>query len=360
MKIAIVFPTNRYVRWGKKRKGKVPDNVLFGVNQLHPRTRVEIISVSPTLERFINLCFGFLAWPFQSQFTRLNLGRALLALSAMRNADVVVSCVDSMNRAVLLLKKLRFFRSPVICMAGNVMDGTERFPTLHQWLWSGANRVITHAPVDQEKLARMGLGNRGIMIPVGSDEQFYRSSKERVDDRLIASIGSDRDRDYETLYLVTQKLLDIRFEIHASSGNTFSSPIPPNVRVVTDASPLQSRALLARSSVVVIPLRETFRAAGQLALIDALLMKKPVVISATRGIVEPYNLSHGESVLLVAPENINALARAIKTLHRDPTLRRKLGEQGRQLALRYTTTRYAEKLRRVIDDVLKTTVGSAS
>ena len=49
--------------------------------------------------------------------------------------------------------------------------------------------------------------------------------------------------------------------------------LPENVRLITDATLLQSRELLRRALIVVIPLNETHRAAGQLALMDALLME---------------------------------------------------------------------------------------
>lgn len=360
MKIFAVFPTNRKEWLNETRKRKVPDNFLFGINHLSPRHDVDVISDSLHLERFLNLLLGLLAWPFQSRFTRLNLGRAVLTLPLLRKSDVVISCVDSMNKSLLLLKKFGLIRKPFICMAGNVMDGTERFPKLHRWLWFAANRVITHAPVDQEKLERMGLGDLGIMIPVGSDESFYRPNLRKVDFDLVASIGSDRDRDYETLMSAARNLPTLTFEIHAAQQNMRSADLPENVRLMTDASPTQSRELLRRASIIVIPLKEAGRAAGQLALMDALLMKKSMIVSATRGIVEPYQLIHRETVLLVSPGNVDTLIQSIKTLHRDQLLRRKLGQEGRRLALRYTTKQYAEKLRCVIDDVLKTTVHSAS
>lgn len=363
MKIIAVFPTNRLKRLNEtreRRERRAPNNVFFGVNNLGPGTHASIISVSPELERLVNLFLGFLAWPFQSRFTRLNLGRAMFALPALRNAQVVISCVDSVNKALLLFKKVGLLRKPIICMAGNVMDGTERFPNLHRWLWSAADRVMTHAPVDQEKLERMGLGDRGVMIPVGSDEDFYVPSTKKPNPNLIVSIGSDRDRDYEMFVSAARNLPHLTFEIHAAQQNMNSADLPENVRFVTGASQTQSRELLRRASIVAIPLKETRRAAGQLALMDALLMEKPVIISLTRGVAESYQLIHKKTVLLVPPGNINALIRSIKTLHLDESLRRKLGEEGRKLALRYTTKQYAEKLRGVINDVLKTTVRSAS
>ena len=72
--------------------------------------------------------------------------------------DTVVTCVDSINKAAAVLKKLKLFSAHLTCMAGNVMDGTEKFSRLHQWLWSGVDKVVTHAPVDQGKIGPVRIG----------------------------------------------------------------------------------------------------------------------------------------------------------------------------------------------------------
>jgi glycosyltransferase involved in cell wall biosynthesis len=68
------------------------------------------------------------------------------------------------------------------------------------------------------------------------------------------------------------------------------------------------------------------------AILEAMAMRKPVVATRVGGI--PEVVRHGESGLLVKPEDVPGLGQAIITLAQDPQLRRRLGDRGRQVALR--------------------------
>ena len=168
---------------------------------------------------------------------------------------------------------------------------------------------------------------------------------------LIASIGSDRDRDFQTLASAARQLSNFSFEIHTSRKSIQNISMSPNIKIVTNATPLQSRDLLQKAEIVIIPLHETSRAAGQLALVDALLMRKPVIVSKTRGIVEAYGLQNKKSAFLVPPEDSHTLIHAIQTLSSDSGLQRKISTGGFRIAIRYTTQRYAEKIQQVINRV---------
>jgi glycosyltransferase involved in cell wall biosynthesis len=64
------------------------------------------------------------------------------------------------------------------------------------------------------------------------------------------------------------------------------------------------------------------------AMLDAMACGRPVVATRTGGI--PEAIVDGRDGLLVAPQDAEALARAIVRLMRDDTLRQSLGEAGRQ------------------------------
>ena len=64
-----------------------------------------------------------------------------------------------------------------------------------------------------------------------------------------------------------------------------------------------------------------------IAVLEAMAMRKPVVVTATGGL--PEIVQDGETGLLVPPSEQDALAQAVKRLLRDPVLRRKLGDAGR-------------------------------
>jgi glycosyltransferase involved in cell wall biosynthesis len=349
-KIVYLFPTNRQKLIDEVKNGTFPDNSLYGYNHLQKFFQLKQAETPANLERILNILFSPVVWIFNSRYTKLNLGRAILALPQFWQADAVVTCVDSVNKAAALLKKLNLFSAQLICMAGNVMDGTEKFSGLHQWLWSGTDRIITHASVDQEKLVRLELGDRGVIIPVGSDDRFWQSVSCKVSDTLqtIVSVGADRDRDYQALFSAAAQLPRLKFLVCCGQKSVEGLKIPENVKIRINVSPTETKKILSDAELVVLPLRETFRASGQLALLDAMLMGKPVMISKTRGTIEPYGLKDEKNALLVPAGNVESLVQAIEKLKNNGDLRRELGNVGRKLALGYTTESYAEKLKKII------------
>lgn len=357
-RIVFLFPTNRKKLVEQVRRGEVSDNGLYGLNHLEKSYNVQVVDISAAWERVLNILLWPIAAFFNSRHTKLNLARAVLGLSKLNRADAVITCVDSVNKAACLLKKLGILRRPLICMTGNVLDGTESFLFLHRWLWLGADGIITHALVDQEKLIRLGLVNRGVVIPVGSDRGFWqkvrlprpRQTGPRNDSYgLVVSVGADRDRDYRTLFLAAAQLPKLRFIVCCGHKNIERLKIPDNVEVKINVSSAETREILSKAEMVVLPLRETYRASGQLALLDAMLMGKPVIVSRARGVVEPYGLENGKQVLLPPPGDVESLVKAIGKLDSNGKLRRKLGIAGRELALEYTTEKYAKKLKKILD-----------
>lgn len=91
----------------------------------------------------------------------------------------------------------------------------------------------------------------------------------------------------------------------------------------------------AASDVLVMPSRwaEPFG----LVLIEAGLAMKPVVATRVGGV--PEVVSHGETGLLVAPEDVDSLASGIRQLAHDPATRRRMGAAAREHVLgRFTTS----------------------
>jgi len=126
-KICFVFPSNRNQLLGWVERGVSPDNGLYGLNHLRKYFDVQAVDVPVIWERILNVLLFPAGFFFSSKHTKLNLARVTLALPMINQADLAVTCVDSVNKAACFLKKLGILRCPLVCMAGNVLDGTERF-----------------------------------------------------------------------------------------------------------------------------------------------------------------------------------------------------------------------------------------
>lgn len=89
-------------------------------------------------------------------------------------------------------------------------------------------------------------------------------------------------------------------------------------------------SLMARADVVAVPSRA--REGFPKALIEAMLMKRPVVASAVGGI--PEMITQGEEGFLVAPEDPHALASSLQKILADPAAATRMGEKGREKVIR--------------------------
>jgi glycosyltransferase involved in cell wall biosynthesis len=103
--------------------------------------------------------------------------------------------------------------------------------------------------------------------------------------------------------------------------------------------------LLAASDVFAMPSHEE---PFGLVYAEAMAMKRPVVALDNGG--TPEVVEHGKSGLLSPPNDLQALAANLLTLLRDPALRARMGEYGRQqVELRFTPARMARDMAAVYD-----------
>ncbi|MCS7072342.1 MAG: glycosyltransferase, partial [Anaerolinea sp.] len=107
---------------------------------------------------------------------------------------------------------------------------------------------------------------------------------------------------------------------------------------------------LAAFDVCVMPLPATAhfaRHASPLKLFEYMASGRPIVATALPAFCEI--LTDGETALLVPPDNPKALARAVRDLYVDPTLRHRLGQRAREMVLsRYT---WAARVQAILEQV---------
>jgi glycosyltransferase involved in cell wall biosynthesis len=87
-----------------------------------------------------------------------------------------------------------------------------------------------------------------------------------------------------------------------------------------------------------------------IALIEAMALGKPPVVTAAGGTIEV--VGHGENGLLVPPADPDALAEGILSLLRDPPLRERLGEAARRRAADFDIRKAVHRYERVYEELL--------
>jgi rhamnosyl/mannosyltransferase len=118
-----------------------------------------------------------------------------------------------------------------------------------------------------------------------------------------------------------------------------------------DLSEAELAAHYQACDVFVLPSVEITEAFG-LVQVEAMACGKPVVATdLPTGVV--YVNRHGETGLIVPPRDPGALSAAMNQLLGDPELRRRMGEAGRERAMReFTRQAYAEQVNAVYREML--------
>lgn len=140
-----------------------------------------------------------------------------------------------------------------------------------------------------------------------------------------------------------------------------------NLRRMASAPPYQGRVILpgAEASVRDMPaylaaldlfcfasLQESFG----LAVLEAMVLGCAVAGSRTGEV--PHMLDEGEAGMLFPPGDVKAMASCLRTLVRDPELRARLAERGRERALaEFAPARYARDMERAFAGIVERTAG---
>lgn len=205
------------------------------------------------------------------------------------------------------------------------------------------------------------------VVPFGIDTDFWDPTSpvraelpgpgiprlaDGQDRPLILSVGNDRSRDHEQLLAAVRqvhaKLPEAWFEL----VTPVRQQVPADVgRWRPSITHPQLRDLYRRARVVAICTRPNIYCSGTTVILEAMAMGKAVVATHNRG-QEEY-IVHGETGVLVQPNDPDAMARALADLVSDPDRCARLGAAARERALLdFSTQAMCQRLARVIRTVI--------
>lgn len=181
----------------------------------------------------------------------------------------------------------------------------------------------------------LGLpAERFVFVPLSIHDE-PREARENEAAPFVLAMGS-ANRDYRTL-VAAVGALGVPTVIVAGAHAVEGVALPPHVTVRSGLGIAECHDLCARARVNVVPLRNTAFTSGQVTVLEAMMLGKPVVATRAAG-TEDY-VSEGWNGLLVPPEDPAALAAAIAALWDDPAARARLGAQARRTVAEGTTFR---------------------
>ncbi len=148
-------------------------------------------------------------------------------------------------------------------------------------------------------------------------------------DGYICAIGSQA-RDYATLIESMRRIPSITLVLVASLDSLPQCSVPPNVKIMTHVPFADAMNVLAHSRLMVLPLKGAAVPCGHVTVVSALHMGKAILATNSRGLHD--YLIDGKSALLVPPDDPKQLADQIQMLFDDPSLCRRLGDEGQVFA----------------------------
>lgn len=269
-----------------------------------------------------------------------------------RQFDVLVSADSSACLLFVLTKRLLGLKKPVLVIDPALDPGYRNRMRLHQLVLPHVQAVLVFGKVQVQLLQRL-YGNRinAQFIRHRMDARFFDPAKctpQRPNEPYILSVGNDVGRDFDTLVAAAAHLA-VRVVLH--TRRPLNGPLPPNVQVQSHRISFEAlRDLYAGAALVIVPLRETIHASGTNGLLEAMTQGRPVVVSASSGIVD--YVTHQATAWVVPTGDVKALQNGIQHLLDHPEQAQAMGERARTYCEQHLSMPvYAAQVAQVIRDV---------
>ena len=216
------------------------------------------------------------------------------------------------------------------------------------------DHVFFFSPADRQKTLRdYDLDeSKASLLEFGIDTEFWSPGAPAGDlpRPEILSIGSDPNRDYETLLAA-----DLPARLTVLTRLPVVLPVGADVELLrgdiyhAKLDDAGLRNLYRAAKVVVVPVHDVWQPSGQSVTMQAMACGRPVVVSRNRGLWAPDIMRDGENCLLVSPGDSVALGDAVRRLHGDPALAVRLGRAARATALTFGIATVEASLRSIVD-----------
>lgn len=250
--------------------------------------------------------------------------------AALRDGDGVITVFPQLAFTAAIRRCLSGGRQPIIAWCFNI----GAYPTGIKGKIAGrVLREIDHFVVHSRAeigLLRDWLGvpeDRISFVPLQRAPIPMLESEEQGEPFAVA-MGS-ANRDYPTL-IESARISGIPLTIVAAPRLFDGIALPANVTRLSGLSPEECWRLAQRARISIVPLASVDEASGQITVVEAMRMGRPLIATRSAGTVD--YVVDGENGLLIPPSDPVALAMAMQKLWDDAALREQIGAAGAAFA----------------------------
>ena len=276
--------------------------------------------------------------------------RALRVMLFHRRTDIVIACFESSALAILLLRRLLFFRGKVVIHDVGI-GGTSRLrDTILRLALPRADMTIPSGRAQTSGLYAMGA-RPGTVRParLGTFPALFQPGEDRPDGYILA-VGDDISRDYPT-FLAAVADLPRPVRIRSRVLSEDRAKYPTVAAIAHSLTAKDYKDLIAGAVLVVLPLHPSTHAGGVSTLMETMASGKPLIVSTTEGLAD--YVEDGLNCLTVPPGDPARLRAAIDGLLASPEERARLGANARQYILDHCSAKAdAAHLATIMDELL--------
>ncbi len=174
---------------------------------------------------------------------------------------------------------------------------------------------------------------------------IHLPERSTVDGGFVLSAGRSL-RDYETMLKAAEKI-PAKVVIICGHDDVPHAVLPDNVKLYREVPYESYLDHLRRCTLVALPLKDTVRSTGQVVMLGAMAVGKPVITTRSPGTMD--HVRNGENGYLVEEEDHTALAARVNELLNDPAKATAMADAAlEEIKTKYTFDIHADKRLKMI------------
>lgn len=294
MKIFYLYVSARTEMKQRYDSHEGPDTLLYGLNHL---ARKHDVSFSD--DGFSKNFWWLVCLPFETLLIKLTgygfkLSQVLTNIVNINKSDCVIGCGSSAGLPLGLLRSFGFFKTTKLVLVNiGLVDSWDKYPIVvklfYKLIYKNIDSIICFSEAERNIITKKVkiAENKTYFLPLGIDTNFF-SAKAKLSGEFILSVGRDKGRDFSLIYELARTLETEKFVVITSHRNVLGLETPSNLKVLFDVDYQVLLEHYKKAKVIVLSLKPVERASGQLVLLEALSMNKPVVATFSPGLLAGY------------------------------------------------------------------------